>query len=130
MNVGDVPQPPPFSAEAELEFFLPRIVPFRLDLRILSARNEPVPFALDQKERQPVISAGVSAPVRENKALHVMREDGNSGILRGEPYNNCSNMAAGVLKHMLVGPSGSAPMLRLPTPQTPRYVYPVGVIRE
>jgi hypothetical protein len=32
-------------------------------------------------------------PVRENKALHVMRKDGNSRILRGEPYNNWSDLA-------------------------------------
>jgi hypothetical protein len=74
-------------------------------------------LALDQKERQPVISAGVSASVRENKALHVMREDGNSRILRGEPYDNWSNVAAGVLKHMLVDPGGSTPVFGLPMPQ-------------
>ena len=76
------------AGHAGRELSLARARTFGLDFRILAARNEPAPFALDQKERQPVISAGVSAPVRESKALHVMREDGNSRILRGEPYNN------------------------------------------
>jgi hypothetical protein len=31
---------------------------FALDFRILTSRNEPAPFSLDQKERQPAISAG------------------------------------------------------------------------
>src|SRR5260370_7698034 len=39
---------------------LARTAPFGLDFRILAARNEPAPFALHQKERQPVISAGVA----------------------------------------------------------------------
>src|SRR5258708_30905391 len=104
---------------------LARTAPFGLDFRILAARNEPALSALHQKERQPVISAGVATPVRENKALHVMREDGNRRVLRGEPYDNWSNVTAGVLKHMLVDPGGSTPVLRLPTPPTPRYVYPV-----
>ena len=42
-----------------------------------------------------MVSAGIPAPVWENKTLHVMSEDGNSRILRGKPYNNWSNVAAG-----------------------------------
>jgi hypothetical protein len=59
-----------------------------------------------------------------------MSEDGDSGVVGWKPYDDWSNLTAGILKHMLVDPSGSAPVLRLPMPQTPRYVYPVGVIRE
>lgn len=85
--------------------FLARVVRLRVDLCILPACDEPAPFALHQKERQPMISAGVSAPVRENNALHVMRKDRKSRILRGEPFNNWSGLTAGILKHMLVDPS-------------------------
>jgi hypothetical protein len=45
-----------------------------------------------------------------------------------EPYDNGSNVAAGIFEHMLVDPGGPAPMLRLSMPPAPRYVYPVCVI--
>lgn len=75
-----------------------------------------------------MVSAGVAGSVREDELFHVMSEDGDSGILRREPYDNGSNVAVGIFKHMLVDPGGPAPMLRLSMPPTPRYVYPVRVI--
>ena len=77
-----------------------------------------------------MVSARVPGAVRENKALDVMSEDGNSRVLCGEPYDNWSNVTVRVPKDMLVDPGGSAPVLRLPMPPIPGYVYPVGIIRE
>jgi hypothetical protein len=123
-------QPASKNRPSAPDLFFARVVHPRSDLCILPARDQPVPLALHKKERQPMVSAEIPAPVWENKTLHVMSEDGNSRILGGEPYDNCSNVAVGIFEHMLVDPGGSAPVLRLPMPPAPCYIYPVGVIGE